>query len=68
MLQHDLESSVSDWVIDHPETLPVFERYGVDYTCGGKSLAHACRQRGLDPARFLEELRKVLEDRSPPAV
>ncbi len=67
MQQRDLESSVSDWVIDHPETLPVFEQHGVDYTCGGKSLAHACRQRGLDPAWFLGELLKVLRDRNLPS-
>lgn len=66
-MQNDLESSVSDWVVDHPETLPVFERYGVDYACGGKSLAYACRQRGLNPAWFLAELLKVAGDGNTPA-
>lgn len=67
-MQHDLESSASDWVIDYPQTLAAFERYGVDYTCGGKSLAYACRQRGLDPAWFLNELRKVVSGGDPSAV
>lgn len=67
-MEHNLESSVSDWVVDHPETLPTFEQYGVDYSCGGKSLAYACQQRGLDPAWFLGELQKVIRDDDVPAV
>jgi iron-sulfur cluster repair protein YtfE (RIC family) len=36
------ESSVPDWVIEHPTLLPMLERLEIDYACGGKSLAAAC--------------------------
>lgn len=44
----DLDSSVPDWVIEHPETLIVFQKFGIDYCCGGKSLRYACQEQGLD--------------------
>ena len=43
----DLESSVPDWLIEHPGLYELFEELGLDYSCGGKSLAVACRERGL---------------------
>lgn len=64
----DLETSVPDWVIDYPETLAVFQELGIDYSCGGKSLGYACRERGLDGemvlARLLECVRGEGEGRS----
>ncbi|MCZ2340663.1 MAG: DUF542 domain-containing protein [Bacteroidales bacterium] len=56
MISCDLDSSVPDWVIDYPATLAVFQKLGIDYSCGGKSLAYACRERGLDAKRVLQEL------------
>jgi iron-sulfur cluster repair protein YtfE (RIC family) len=53
------ETSVPDWVIDRPESLRVFEELGIDYSCGGKSLETACRERGLD----LREVIKRIEGR-----
>ena len=58
MTDCDLETSVPDWLIDHPETQDVFERYGIDCSCGGKSLEYACRQRGLEPITVLRELQQ----------
>ncbi|AMV37534.1 DUF542 domain-containing protein [Planctomyces sp. SH-PL62] len=57
----DLDSSVPDWVIDHPETEAVFQELGVDQHCGGKSLAYACRESGLDPEAVLTRLLRVLD-------
>lgn len=57
----DLDSSVPDWVIDHPETEAVFRDLGVDQHCGGKSLAYACRESGLDPEAVLARLLRVLD-------
>jgi iron-sulfur cluster repair protein YtfE (RIC family) len=37
----DLDTSVPDWVIEHPDTLTVFQQLGIDYCCGGKSLGYA---------------------------
>jgi len=31
----DLDTSVPDWIIEHPETLTVFLDFGIDYSCGG---------------------------------
>jgi regulator of cell morphogenesis and NO signaling len=52
----DLDTSVPDWVIDHPETQAVFAELGIDCSCGGKSLAYACRQQGLNPEQVLTRL------------
>jgi iron-sulfur cluster repair protein YtfE (RIC family) len=43
----DLESSVPDWLIEYPELLALFQELGIDYSCGGKSLARACQERHL---------------------
>ena len=37
----------------------VFARYGLDTSCGGKSLDYVCRQAGVDPEQVLEELRSL---------
>jgi iron-sulfur cluster repair protein YtfE (RIC family) len=60
MTSCDLDTSVPDWIIEHPETLAVFQELGIDYSCGGKSLAWACRERGLNAAVVLNELRRCL--------
>ncbi|MBM3268029.1 MAG: iron-sulfur cluster repair di-iron protein [Candidatus Sericytochromatia bacterium] len=40
-----------------PTSIAVLERHALDYCCGGKrSLAAACRDRGLDPASVLAEI------------
>ena len=56
MTSCDLDTPVPEWVIDHPETLAVFQALGIDYCCGGKSLGYACRERGLDAEAGLERL------------
>jgi regulator of cell morphogenesis and NO signaling len=61
MTDCDLETSVPDWVIEHPETLAVFQELGIDYSCGGKSLEFACGQRGLDVSSVLAELHRRIE-------
>jgi iron-sulfur cluster repair protein YtfE (RIC family) len=58
----DLETSVPDWIIEHPETLAVFQELGVDYSCGGKSLEYACQERGLEPHSVLDKLRRRILD------
>lgn len=55
-----LDDSVVDWVLEQPASLKVFERFGIDATCAGKSLEYACRQAGVDAAAVLEELRRVV--------
>lgn len=50
------ESSVVDWVIEHPETQSVLESLGIDCSCAGKSLAYACEQQRLSTDEVLIRL------------
>jgi len=52
----NLDTSVPDWVIDHPETTALFNELCIDTCCEGKSLEYVCRQRGLDPQDVLDRL------------
>ncbi len=61
MTDCDLETSVPDWIIEHPDILNVFQELGIDYSCGGKSLEYACQQRGLDPHAVLARLLQRIE-------
>lgn len=57
----DLETPVPEWLIEYPQLLQAIEELGIDYSCGGKSLAYACRERGLDPGFVLTTLRHRLD-------
>ncbi len=61
MTDCDLETSVPDWIIDHPETLAVFQELGIDYSCGGKSLEYACQKQGLNGKVVLDKLHRRIE-------
>lgn len=65
MTRCDLDSSVPDWIIEHPETMAVFEALGIDCSCGGRSLAYACQQQGLHATAVLARLRQALSDNGP---
>jgi quercetin dioxygenase-like cupin family protein len=58
--EHDLDSAVPDWVIDHPGSLAIFQELGIDCSCGGKSLGYACRELRLDAGAVLARLARVL--------
>lgn len=60
MRECDLNTSAPDWIIEYPATLSVFQEFGIDYTCGGKSLEYECQQRGLSPALVLSRIENVL--------
>ncbi len=62
MTSCDLDTSFPDWVVEHPKTLAVFQALGIDYSCGGKSLAYACRERGLDSETILAKLSRCVDD------
>jgi iron-sulfur cluster repair protein YtfE (RIC family) len=59
----DGDSTLPDWLIDVPASAAVFERYGLDTSCGGKSLDYICCHAGIDPQQVLTELRGL---ESPP--
>jgi len=57
----DLDTSVPDWVIDHPATLSVFQDLGIDYCCGGKSLKYACEERAMDSNAVMCQLHSCID-------
>lgn len=47
----DPATTVAELVVERPGRARVFERFGIDYCCGGKvSLEQACAAKGLDAA------------------
>ena len=56
MTSCDLDTSVPDWIIEHPETWAVLQKLGIDYrprldarTHGGPIVVFACRRTSLGP-------------------
>jgi regulator of cell morphogenesis and NO signaling len=57
-------STVGQLVAERPSRARVFERFGIDYCCGGKKpLGQACRDRQVDPRFVVEALRRNDESR-----
>lgn len=55
------QTTVRDLAGKFPQTLPVFEAKGIDYCCGGgKSLADAAAEQGVDLASLLDALNRAL--------
>lgn len=51
------QDTVAEVVTGHPHLARVFERFGVDYCCGGeKTLQEVCVEKGLDPQLLLAAL------------
>lgn len=57
----DLDTTIPDWIIEHPQTHVVFDELGLDTSCGGKSLRYLCHRKGLSPQAVLERLQQVVE-------
>lgn len=52
-----LSTPVSQLVTDRPERFRVFEKWGIDYCCGGKGpLGEACAAQGLDADAVVADL------------
>jgi iron-sulfur cluster repair protein YtfE (RIC family) len=60
MLDLTFMDAVTEWAIEHPEVIPIFEKHGIDYCCPGKSLANACQQRGADLHLVLLEINEAI--------
>ena len=51
------EKTVGELVVENPARARVFEKYGIDYCCGGKQpLDQACRERGIAAEPVIAEL------------
>lgn len=57
----DLDTSIPDWIMEHPQTQAVFDELGMDTSCGGKSLRYVCHHQGLSPQSVLERLQQVVD-------
>lgn len=56
----DIDRTVGEIVAEDYRTAKVFEKYGVDYCCGGKiSLADICLERQIDREQILGEIEAV---------
>lgn len=48
------ERSIGAFVVENPLRAKIFEKYGIDYCCGGKrSLAEVCREREIDAKEII---------------
>jgi regulator of cell morphogenesis and NO signaling len=69
MTMFRVEDSVGAIVRDHPSLSRLFEQAKVDYCCGGKkTLAEACRQRGIEPQVLLSQLEEYAAQAPVPEV
>jgi regulator of cell morphogenesis and NO signaling len=62
---------IADLAREHPATIRVFQRHGIDFCCGGKrTLAEACTRRGQELAPLLADLAVALgsTDQGPAAL
>ena len=58
MQQSELDVTIGSLVAERISRARVFERYGLDYCCGGKvALGEACKEKGLDPQDVLAALK-----------
>jgi regulator of cell morphogenesis and NO signaling len=54
------QKTVGEIASENPATVRVFEKYQIDFCCGGKMpIEEACRQRGIDADGLMAELEKV---------
>ena len=58
--QNGCNNSVGEFVAADYRTAKIFEKYGIDFCCGGKiALADACREKGIDHGTIQREIEAV---------
>jgi iron-sulfur cluster repair protein YtfE (RIC family) len=63
-LQFDPALTINEIVAAHPETIPVFNRFGFDICCGGGVRAdEAARRHGIDVTEVFAALNQALAAR-----
>lgn len=61
-------TTVRDIALDQPASIRIFEKFGIDYCCGGrKPLAQACQERSLDPETVLTAIENAANGANDPA-
>jgi regulator of cell morphogenesis and NO signaling len=57
----NIHTPVGQLAAERPEALPILERLGLDYCCGGdRTIDEACRQAKVDPRDLLDQLDRAL--------
>ncbi|MFP5204758.1 MAG: iron-sulfur cluster repair di-iron protein [Acidobacteriota bacterium] len=60
--------TVRDIALEQPASIRVFERFGIDYCCGGrKPIEDACANKGLDVEKVLAALEEAAAGNQAPA-
>lgn len=60
----DLNQTINEIVADHPETISVFNRFGLDTCCGGGvRVDEAAKRDGVDAADVIAALNDALATR-----
>jgi regulator of cell morphogenesis and NO signaling len=56
------EKSVGEWVAADYRAAAVFNKYGIDFCCGGqKRVTQACTEKGIDPEVVIQEVEHVTQ-------
>jgi regulator of cell morphogenesis and NO signaling len=54
------ESKIGEIIAENFRTAQVFEKYGLDFCCGGKkTLGEACTEKGINPDELLQSLLQI---------
>ena len=62
MTTHCTDTTVGEIAAGLPISARIFEKYGIDFCCGGRvPLAEACQRLGLDAAAVLEEIDRTAQ-------
>lgn len=60
------ETTVREVALEQPAAIRVFEKFGIDYCCGGrKPLAQACAEHALEPAAVLAAIDDATQSPAP---
>jgi len=60
------DATVGQLAAERPDSMRVFEKFGIDYCCGGDAtLIDACREHDIDPEPVLRELNDLRTTESP---
>lgn len=63
-MRFDSTVTINEIVASHPETIPVFNRFGLDICCGGGvRVDEAARRDGIDVNEIIAALNVVLAPR-----
>ncbi|MGB9620179.1 MAG: DUF542 domain-containing protein, partial [Armatimonadota bacterium] len=56
------DKSLGRIAIEMPASIPVLEKFGLDYCCAGhRSFEQACRERGLSPEAVAAEIQAAVQ-------